>query len=405
MEIEIGAILLWLCDAKHMDMIQLETQYTSGVYGKREVVVVRGAGATVWDADGRGYIDCVAGIGVANVGHCHPAVVAAIQQQAATLMTAPEMFYNDRRAAVLARLAAVTPPGIERFFLCNSGTEAVEGSIKFARLATGRPGVVAAMRGFHGRTLGALSATHKKEYRDPFGPLVPGFSHVAFGHLAQMEAAITAETAAVLLEVVQGEGGVRVGDPDYFQAVRRLCDERGALLILDEVQTGFGRTGRWFACEHVGVVPDLLALGKALAGGVPMGAIGIGPRVGDLTPGVHGSTFGGNPLACAAALAALDVMAGEELIAQADAHGRYLRERLRAIDSPLVREVRGLGLMVGVELRVRAMDLVRGLMARGVLSLTAGPTVLRLLPPLTIARAELDAVVTAVAATLADMER
>ncbi len=386
-----------------MNTIQLETQYTSGVYGKRDVAVVRGEGVRVWDDLGRDYIDCVAGISVANVGHCHPTVVAAIQQQAATLMTAPEMFYNDQRAAVLARLAEVTPDGIERFFLCNSGTEAVEGSIKFARLATDRSGVVATMRGFHGRTLGSLSATHNKKYRDPFGPLVPGFSHVPYGNLAKMDAAIGDDTAAVLLEVVQGEGGVRVGDADYFQAVRQLCDERGALLILDEVQTGFGRTGRWFACEHVGIVPDLMAMGKAIAGGMPMGAIGIGPRVEGLTPGVHGSTFGGNPLACAAALATLRVYEDEALIAASAENGTYFLERLQEINSPLIREVRGLGLMVGVELRVRAMDLVRGLMDRGILSLTAGSTVLRLLPPLTITRAELDVVVEQISDVLQEM--
>lgn len=385
-------------------IIERETQFTSGVYGKRDVALVRGEGARVWDADGRSYIDCVAGISVANVGHSHPAVVAAIREQVETLITCPEMFYNDRRAQVLARLAQVTPPGIDRFFLCNSGTEAVEGSIKFARLATGRSGVVATMRAFHGRTLGSLSATHKKDYRDPFMPLVPGFSHVPFDNLARMEQAITEDTAAVLLEVVQGEGGVRPGDPAYFQAVRRLCDERGALLILDEVQTGFGRTGRWFACEHMGTTPDLLALGKAIAGGVPMGAIGIGPRVAELPVGVHGSTFGGNPLACAAALATLQVYEDEGLITRAEENGRYFLERLQEINSPLIREVRGLGLMVGVELRVRVMDLVLALMERGVLTLTAGTTVLRLLPPLVIGREELDAVVEAIAEALAEAE-
>lgn len=387
-----------------MDIFERENQFTSGVYGKRDVALVRGEGALVWDVNGRAYIDCVAGISVANVGHSHPAVAAAVAAQAGTLITCSEIFYNDRRAQVLERLAQVTPDGIARFFLCNSGTEAIEGCIKFARLSTGRPGIIATMRGFHGRTLGSLSATHKKQYRTPFMPLVPGFSHVPFGNLTRMRQAITADTAAVLLEIVQGEGGVRPGEAAYFQAIRQLCDERGALLIVDEVQTGFGRTGEWFACDHAAIVPDLLAMGKAIAGGVPMGAIGIGPRVKGLGPGMHGSTFGGNPLACAAALATLQVIEDEDLVARAAENGRYLITRLQAIDSPLIRDVRGLGLMVGVELRARAMPLVEALMARGVLTLTAGSTVLRLLPPLVISRAQLDAVVTAVADALREME-
>lgn len=380
--------------------IQQESQFSSGVYGKRQVVIVRGQGATVWDENGRRYIDCVGGIGVANVGHSHPAIVQAVAGQAQTLLTCPEMFYNDRRADLLARLAAVTPEGIDRFFLCNSGTEAVEGAIKLARFSTGRTGVVAAMRGFHGRTLGSLSATHKAAYRTPFLPLVPGFAHVPFNDTERLATAVTDNTATVILEVVQGEGGVRLGDPAYFQAARRLCDETGALLILDEVQTGYGRTGRLFACEHVGIAPDLLCLGKAIAGGVPMGAIGIGPGVAALPPGIHGSTFGGNPLACAAALAVLDVMEQEHLPARAAELGIYFRDRLQAIDSPLIREVRGLGLMVGVELKVRAKPVVNALMDSGILALTAGTTVIRLLPPLIISREELDTVVDALALTL-----
>lgn len=378
------------------DAAVMERAHTSGVYGKRDLVITRGRGARLWDDRGREYIDCTAGIGVANVGHCCPAVAAAVARQAQQLLTCHEMFYNDRRAALLAKLASVLPDGLERLFLCNSGAEAVEGAIKFARLSTGRGGVVAAMQGFHGRTLGALSATHKPRYRRPFGPLVPDFSHVPFGDFSRLEAAVTGETAAVLVEIVQGEGGVRVGSADYFQAVRRLCDEQGALLIVDEVQTGFGRTGRWFACEHMGVTPDLMALGKGIAGGVPMGAAAIGPRVTGLAPGLHGSTFGGNPLACAAALATLQVMEEEGLVARAAELGPSLIGRLQAIRSPLIRQVRGLGLMVGVELKVRAMPLIRALTERGVLALTAGPTVLRLLPPLVISRDELDVVVGAI---------
>jgi LysW-gamma-L-lysine/LysW-L-ornithine aminotransferase len=375
-----------------VDIITIEDRHSSGVYAKRDLAIVRGYGARVWDDRGQEYIDCAAGIGVANLGHCHPAIVAAVTQQAQTLITSQEMFYNDRRAELLARLAAVLPEGLERIFLCNSGSEAVEAAIKFARLATGRSGVVAARRGFHGRTLGALSATHKKEYREPFIPLVPGFSHVTFNDENRLAEAINDETAAVILEIVQGEGGVRPAVAGYLRAARRLCEERGALLIVDEVQTGFGRTGRWFACDHFDLQPDLLCLGKAIAGGLPLAAVALGPRVTGLTPGVHGSTFGGNPLVCAAAVAAIEVYRAENLPQQAAVLGRRLLDRLHGLDSPLVRDVRGLGLMAGVELKVRAMPVVQALARRGVIALTAGATVLRFLPPLVIAPEDLDTV-------------
>lgn len=387
-----------------MNTIEAEAKFTSGAYGKRDVAIVRGEGATVWDENGRSLIDCVAGVGVASVGHCHPTVVEAITRQAQTLITVPEMVYNDQRAQLLQRLAAILPGDLNRLFLCNSGTEAVEGAIKFARLSTGRTEVIATMRGFHGRSLGALSATFNKKYREPFMPLVPGFDHVPYGNIEKMAEAMAENTAAVILEIVQGEGGVRVGEPDYLQAVRRLCDERGALLIVDEVQTGYGRTGTMFACEYAGIVPDLICLGKAIAGGIPMGAIGISDKIQGIEPGVHGSTFGGNALACAAALAVLDVYEQENLAARSAELGAYFRERLQEINSPLIREVRGLGLMIGVELKIRAMDVVRGLMDRGVLSLTAGPTVLRLLPPLVISKEEIDVVVEAITAVLLEVD-
>ena len=383
-----------------MTIIEQENKFSSGVYAKRDVAIVRGEGARIWDADGRSYIDCAAGIGVASVGHCHPVVVQAITQQAQQLITCQEMFYNDHRAQLLQRLANVLPPGLNRFFLCNSGAEAVEGAIKFARLSTGKPDVVAAQRAFHGRTLGALSATHKNKYRDPFLPLVPGFCHAPFGQIQPLADAVTGQTAAVILEIVQGEGGVRLGTADYFQAVQELCQQRDVLLIVDEVQTGFGRTGRWFAFEHMDIQPDLVCMGKAMAGGVPMGAVALGRRVAPLPPGVHGSTFGGNPLACAAALATLRVIAEESLIVRAADLGDYLLKRLQAIESPLVRDVRGLGLMIGIDLKVRVMPLVKALAQRGVQVLTAGSTVMRLLPPLVISRQEADDVVAAITKVL-----
>ena len=384
-----------------MNHRQMEDQFSVGVYQKRDLVILRGDGARVWDEAGREYVDCVAGIGVANVGHCHPAVVAAIQSQAARLITCNEIFYNDARARVLERLDRITPEGINRFFLCNSGTEAVEGAIKFARMATGRKHVVAAMRGYHGKTLGSLSATWERKYKEPFAPLVPDFSHVPYNNAAEFEKAIDDQTAAVILEPIQGEGGVRPATAEFLQAVRTACDKKGALLIIDEIQTGFGRTGRMFACEHFGILPDILTMAKGIAGGVPMGAIGIDRRVGEIEKQSHTSTFGGNPLACAAATAAIDVLVGQDLPRRAAEMGAYFVERLRAMASPRVREIRGLGLMIGLELKEKAGPFAQALMQEGVLALLAGTTVLRFLPPLVISREQVDRVVDTLAKVLA----
>ena len=381
-----------------MEIIELEARHTAGTYPKRNVALVRGRGAHVWDAAGTEYIDCVGGHGVSLLGHCHPAVTEAISRQAAQMVTCPGIFYNDKRALLLARLAELT--GLQRAFLCNSGTEAVEGAFKFARLSTGRTGIVATMRGFHGRTMGALSATWNKKYREPFAPLVPGFTHVPYEKIDRMAGAITDDTAAVIVEVVQGEGGVRPGSGEYMRGLRELCDERGALLIIDEVQTGFGRTGALFAFQHHDIQPDILCLAKGMAGGVPMGAIALGPRVTGIHSGVHGSTFGGNPLACAAALATIDVIVNEDLPAQAAEKGAYVRERLAQIDAPVIRDIRGLGLLIGIELRKRARPYIEALIERGVLTLPAGPTVLRLLPPLNIEREDVDTVLDALEAVL-----
>jgi len=384
-----------------MDCKRIEDGFSVGVYQKRDLVIVRGEGARVWDETGREYVDCVAGIGVANVGHCHPAVVAAIQAQAGRLITCNELFYNDARARCLERLDRITPEGINRFFLCNSGTEAVEGAIKFARMATGRKHVVAAMRGYHGKTLGSLSATWERKYKEPFAPLVPDFSHVPYNNIAEFEKAIDERTAAVILEPVQGEGGVRPATSEFLQAIRKACDEKGALLIIDEIQTGFGRTGRLFACEHFGVLPDILTMAKGIAGGVPMGAIGIDRRVGEIEKQSHTSTFGGNPLACAAAVAAIDVLTGEDLPRRATETGAYFVRRLREIESPRIREIRSLGLMIGMELKDKAGPVAQALMQEGVLALLAGTTVLRFLPPLVITREQVDRVVESLTRVLA----
>ncbi|MCL4271164.1 MAG: aspartate aminotransferase family protein [Anaerolineales bacterium] len=371
------------------EIIDIENKYTSGVYAKQTLTIVRGQGASLFDVDGNEYLDCSSGHGVANLGHAHPKIAEALYKQASTLITLFESFPNDQRAALMEKITALVP-GLDRVFFCNSGTEAVEAAFKFARISTGRKNFIAAMRAFHGRTFGSLSATFNKKYREGFEPLLPGVSHVAYNNIEALEKAVNEETAAVILEVVQGEGGVYPASAEYVQVARRICDERGALLIVDEIQTGFGRTGRLFAIEHFGVTPDLLVCAKSLAGGVPMGAVLIGHKVQNLTPGVHGSTFGGNPLSCAAANAALEVIKEEGLPRQAEVKGAYLLDKLRRIESPNIREVRGLGLMVGIEMKQKVTPYIKALQEKKIIALNAGLTVIRLLPPLVITYEQID---------------
>ena len=373
-----------------MNAKELEERFALGIYSRREITIVRGEGALLWDDAGNEYIDCTAGVGVANVGHAHPAVAKAIAAQAAQLVTSPGIFYNDTRGRLMQKLVSLAPLGLNRVFLCNSGSESLEAAIKLARLTTGRTGLVSAMRGFHGRTLGALSATFK--YRDAFEPLLPNCTFVPFNQADKLYRAIDETTAAVILEPVQGEGGVRPADPGYLERARQLCSERGALLIIDEVQTGFCRTGSFFACDALNLEPDLLCLAKGIAGGMPMGAVLCSDQV-QATVGSHGSTFGGNPLACAAALAAIDSMEKEQLADRARDLGAYFYQRFCAELPPKVREVRQVGLMIGIELKEKVTPCLKALVDEGILALSAGSTVVRLLPPLVITRAQIDAVV------------
>jgi len=253
--------------------IDLENTYTSGVYNKRPVVIERGSGAVLWDEQGREYLDCAAGHGVASIGHGRPEIAAALAAQALRLITCPEIVYNDTRARLLERLARLTPQGLTRIFLCNSGTEAVEGALKFARIATGRTGIVATLRGFHGRTMGALATTWEPHYREPFAPLVPGVRHIRYNDLAAAQAAIDDQTAAVIIELVQGEGGVHIASEDYVDGLASLCRERGALLIVDEVQTALARSGSMWCCDHYDIKPDIIVIGKAWGGGFPFGGV------------------------------------------------------------------------------------------------------------------------------------
>jgi acetylornithine/LysW-gamma-L-lysine aminotransferase len=382
-------------------VIALEDSHESGVNRRQRYVLVRGEGALLWDAEGREYIDCVAGHGVGNVGHANAAVIEAVTQQIKRLTICSDGFYNDRRAELLAELTRIAPPGLDRAFLCNSGAESVEAALKFARLGTGRTKILAAMRGFHGRTFGALSATWRQKYRKPFEPLVPGFEFVPYNNLDAADEAVDDGTAAVILEVVQGEGGVNVGDGEYLRGVQELCRDRGALFIVDEVQTGFGRTGRMFAGEYHGLRPDVMCVAKAIAGGLPMGATLIGSRVGELSPTMHSSTFGGSPVPCAAAVATIRYIEEENLPQRAAEMGARLIEGLKSIESQQVRQVRGLGLMVAIELKAKSGPYLAALAERGVLALAAGSTVMRFLPPLVISGEQVDTVVDRVGEVLA----
>ena len=381
-----------------MNIQELEERFALEVYSRREISIVSGKDARLWDEQGNEYIDCTAGVGVANVGHANPAVAQALAKQAQTLVTCPGIFYNDQRGKLMEKLVGLAPEGLNRVFLCNSGTESTEAAIKFARKTTGRSGLVTAMRGFHGRTLGALSATFK--YRDAFEPLLSGCHFVPLNNIEKLDAAVSEDTAAVMLEPVQGEGGVRPADVDYLAAARRLCDDRGALLIIDEVQTGFCRTGTFFACEQFDLAPDILCLAKGIAGGMPMGAVLCSERV-EVGVGVHGSTFGGNPLACAAALAAISFMQENDLAAQARNKGDYFMRHFGTNLPDRVRDLRQIGLMIGIELKEKATPHLQALLENGVVALPAGPTVIRLLPPLVISEAQLDKVIDALHTTLA----
>ncbi|MBW2209160.1 MAG: aspartate aminotransferase family protein [Deltaproteobacteria bacterium] len=376
-----------------MNTKDLEQTYELPVYPRREIVLVRGKGARLYDEEGREYIDCASNVGVSNIGHGHEAVAKAVCEQYLTLGNCYSMFYNPVRARLAEKLVSIAPGNLDKVFFCNSGAEAVEAALKFARASTGKKEIIAAMRGFHGKTMGALAATWGAEYQKPFMPMLPGLKHVPYNNFKKLYEAIGENTAAVLLEAVQGEGGVRVGDKEYFGNVRDVCDSKGILLIVDEVQTGFGRTGTMFAYEQF-AVPDILCLAKSLAGGIPMGAVLCTDRI-SVPVKSHSSTFGGNPTACAAALASLEVIEKEGLVERAKTLGAYFLEELGLIKSDKIREVRGLGMMIGIELKERAGQYVQQLMDKGVIVLLAGATVIRLLPPLVISREEIDSVVMA----------
>ncbi|MBU7033137.1 MAG: aminotransferase class III-fold pyridoxal phosphate-dependent enzyme [Theionarchaea archaeon] len=377
-----------------MNVREVEDTHEMDGYPRRDVVLVRGEGCTVFDEQGTAYLDCTSNVGVSLLGYGNEKVARALHEQYLTLPSCYGIFYNDVRARLAQKLTDITPPGLSRVFFCNSGTEAVEAALRFARHTTQNPEIICAMRGFHGKTLGALGATWSMDHKTCCDPVLSGYLHVPFNNFEKVREAVTPKTAAILLEVIQGEGGVRVGDPLFFKKVRALCDSQGIILIIDEVQTGFGRTGTMFGCEQY-VTPDILCLAKGIAGGVPMGAV-ICKDFLHMKKNSHTSTFGGNPLACAAALASIRIIEDSGLVRQSAERGAYLLEQLSTLDSPLIREVRGRGLMVGMELREKAGPYVQTLMEKGILVLLAGKYVIRLLPPLIITRGEIDRVVTTI---------
>jgi LysW-gamma-L-lysine/LysW-L-ornithine aminotransferase len=379
---------------------QLENDHQPPLYAKREIALIRGEGAYLFDSDGRRYLDAMSNYGVAILGHADREYAAALNDQLQTLATGHQSFYSDVRAELLSEIAEIAPDGLTRYFLSNSGAEAVEAAIKFARVATGRPNLVAAKRGYHGRTLGALAATADQKYRAPFEPLVPATTHVSFNDGDALAAAVDDQTAAILLEPIQGEGGIWPASPEYLQSAREIATARGALLVADEIQTGF-RTGAPWAISASGVVPDIMVTAKALANGFPIGLTMFTEAISAAIPsGAHGTTFGASPLACRAAIATLCALRERDLNARSTVLGEQLMERLNSLGSPKVRQVRGRGMMIGVELKERVTPTLRALQENGVLVLAAGPTTFRLLPPLIWEQQQVDELIEAVGRTL-----
>ena len=370
----------------------LEESFGAHAFNKFPLTIVRGKGSLVWDSAGKEYIDFMTGIGVALVGHANDSVVKAISEQAAKLITCHGSFYNDARAGFMERLVRVAPRGLGKALLTNSGTESVEAAIKLARRHTSKKRIIAMKGAFHGKTYGSLSATWNKKYREPFGPLLEGFEFAEYGDAGSLEQLMDDDTAAVLAEPVQGEGGIIVPPADYFRQVREVCDSKGVLLILDEIQTGLGRTGRMWASEHWGIVPDIMTVSKGLGGGIPIGAaVATDEVMASLKGGEHTSTFAGNPLSCAAGSAALDFITQNDLPSQARRKGEVMKAGLQKVASQhkLVKEVRGLGLMLAMQTRVDIHSQLLPAEQKGVIFAYSGRDTFRFLPALVIEESQI----------------
>ncbi|MGL4610570.1 MAG: aspartate aminotransferase family protein [Trueperaceae bacterium] len=377
------------------EMLAQDSSYNSGLWNP-DTIYTHGLGAKLWDINGNEYIDCMAGIAVASVGHGNERLANALVEQAKKLIVCPQNLGSDTRVKFYEKLFKFIPNSMKlnRVFLANSGSEVNEAALKWARAATGRTKFVAAKRGFTGRTMGALALTWEKKYREPFEPLRYEADFTTYNDLESLDKAVTEETAAVWLEPVQGEGGIHPATPEYLQGVQRICKERGALLIMDEVQSGVGRTGKFLASEHYNIRPDMVTLAKGLGGGVPIGALLMTEKVALKMPkGGHGTTFGGNPLACAAALAVLEEIDAKQLLQYTTLVGDYFQEQLRAISSPKIRTVRGKGLLIGAEMKEKVAPYIAALKKEKVLTINAGATVIRFVPPLVITKEEIDEVI------------
>jgi len=385
------------------DILADSQKYIMNTYSRQPIVLIKGRGMKVYDSDGREYLDFVSGVAVNNLGHCHPRVVVALQKQAQRLMHVSNHFHNEPQVN-LAKLL-VKNSFADKAFFCNSGAEAIEAAIKLARrysrevLKQDRFEIITMHGSFHGRTLGALAATAQEKIHKGFEPLVPGFKYVPFNDIKAVEQSINAHTCAVLVEPVQGEGGVVVPSPGYLKALRDLCDRHNILLLLDEIQTGMGRTGKFFGYEHEGIVPDAAAIAKGLGGGMPIGALLATDKAAQaFTPGSHGSTFGGNPLACAAAIASIETLLEDNIIIQSvEQLGRHFLQRLGDLKAkyPFVSDVRGKGLLVGMELDFDGKEIVTACLREGFLINCTVNTVLRFMPPLIISEEEIDLLVQA----------
>jgi acetylornithine aminotransferase/acetylornithine/N-succinyldiaminopimelate aminotransferase len=381
----------------NQEIIKLTDRHIAQTYGRYPIGLVRGKGTTVWDASGKKYIDFVTGLAVDNLGHCPPTVVNAIRKQAGKLLHVSNLYHIEPQSQLAAELTRLT--FADKFFFCNSGTEANEAAIKLARRwfhDNGQPKryeIITMNESFHGRTMASLSATAQKKLHAGFGPLLPGFKYVPFNNLDALKNAITKKTCAVLIEPIQGEGGVNLADRTYLKALRKLCNVKGILLIFDEVQTGFGRTGNLFAYEKYKIKPDIITLAKALGGGIAIGAMGSTNKIiKSFVPGTHAATFGGNPLACAASLASLKTLTKKGFLQKASSRGDYFLEQLHSLRGkfPMIREVRGVGLMLAVELDQPGAKVVTNCMKEGFLINCIQLNTLRFLPPLIITQKEID---------------
>ena len=381
----------------NQELIKLTNKYVAKNYGRYPIGLVRGKGMAVWDASGKKYIDFVAGLAVDNLGHCPPTVVNAIRKQAGKLLHVSNLYHIEPQSQLAAELTRLT--FANKFFFCNSGTEANEAAIKLARrwfYDNGQPKrfeIITMNDSFHGRTMASLSATAQKKIHAGFKPLLPGFKYVPFNNLVALKKAITKKTCAVLIEPIQGEGGVNLAQDTYLKTLRKICDKKGILLIFDEIQTGFGRTGRLFAYERYKIKPDIITLAKALGGGVAIGAMGSTNKIIEsFSPGTHGATFGGNPLACAASLASLKTLTKKGFLQKASSQGDYFLKQLYCLKEkfPIIREVRGVGLMLAVELDQPGANVVTDCMKEGILINSIQQNTIRFLPPLIITRKEID---------------